>query len=50
MYHLLAEDKIAEQHILGKCCTCNSFGATKALLNGKNFILAITQLCNVQQV
>ena len=50
MYHLIAKDKIAEQHILGKYSNCNSFGVTKTLLNSKNFIVAITQLFNVQQV
>ena len=50
MYHLIAKDKIAEQHILGKYPNCNSFGVTKALLNSKNFTVAITQLFNVQQV
>ena len=48
MYHLIAKDKIAEQHILGKYSNCNSLGVTKALLNSKNFIVAITQLFNVQ--
>ena len=50
VYHLIAKDKIAEQHILGKYSNCNSFGATKALPNSKNIIIAITQLYNVQQV
>ena len=50
MYHLIAKDKIAQQHILGKYSNCNSFGVTKALLNGKNFKIAITQLYNVEQV
>ena len=50
MYHLLAKDKIAEQHISGKYSKCNSFGVTKAILNSKNFKVAITQLFNVQQV
>ena len=47
MYHLIAKDKIAEQHILGKYSNCNSFGATRALLNSNNLIVAITQLFNV---
>ena len=47
MYHLIAKDKVAEQHILGKYSNCNSFGVTKALLNSKNFRGAITQLYNV---
>ena len=36
MYHLIAKDKVAEQHILGKHCNCNSFGDTMALLNSRN--------------
>ena len=50
MYHLIVKDKVAEQYILGKYCNCNSFGVIKALLNSKNFKVAITQLYNVQQV
>ena len=50
MYHLIAKDKVAEQHILGKYCNCNSFGVTMALLNSQNFKVAITQLSKVQQV
>ena len=34
MYHLIAMNKVAEQHILGKYSNCKSFGVTKALLNG----------------
>ena len=47
---LIVKDKVAEQHILGKYCNCNSFGVTMDLLNSHNFKVAITQLCNVQQV
>ena len=25
IYHLIVKDKVAEQHILGKSCNCNSF-------------------------
>ena len=50
MYHLIAKNKIAEQHILGKCSNCNSFGVTMDLLNSHNFKVAITQLSKVQQV
>ena len=50
MYHLIAKDKVAEQHILGKYSNCNSFGVTKALLNGKNFKVAISQLHNMGQL
>ena len=50
MYHLIAKDKVAEQHILGKHSNCNSFGVTMALFNSQNFKVAITQLSKVQQV
>ena len=50
MYHLIAKDKVDEQHILGKYYNCNSFGVTMALLNTQNFKVAITQLSKVQQV
>ena len=49
MDHLIAKDKVAEQHIL-KHSNCNSFGVTMALLNSQNFKVAITQLSKVQQV
>ena len=32
MYHLIAKDKVAQQHILGKHSNCNNFGVTMALL------------------
>ena len=32
MDHLIAKDKVAEQHILGKHSNCNNFGVTMALL------------------
>ena len=50
MYHLIAKDKVAEQHILGKHSNCNSFGVTMALLNSQNFKVAITPLSKIQQV
>ena len=50
MYHLIAMDKVAEQHILGKHSNCSSFRVTMALLNSQNFKVAITQLSKVQQV
>ena len=31
--HLIAKDKVAEQHILGKYSNCNSFGVTIDLLS-----------------
>ena len=50
MYHLIAKNKVAEQHILGKYFNCNTFLVTIALLNSQNFKVAITQLSKVQQV
>ena len=50
MDHLIAKDKVAEQHILGKHSNCNGFGVTMALLNNQNFKVAIAQLSKVQQV
>ena len=50
MYHLIAKNKLAEQHILGKHSNCNTFLVTIALLNSQNFKVAITQLSKVQQV
>ena len=50
MYHLIAKNKVAEQHILGKHSNCNTFLVTIALLNSQNFKVAITQLSTVQQV
>ena len=50
MYHLIAKEKVAEQHILGKHSNCNGFGVTMALLNNQNFKVAIAQLSKVQQV
>ena len=48
MYHVIAKDKVAEQHILGKYSNCNR--VTMGLLNSQNFKVAITQLSEVQQV
>ena len=50
IYRLIAKDKVAEQHILGKYSNCTSFGVTMYLLNSHNFKVAITQLSNVQQI
>ena len=50
MYHLIAKNKVAEQHILGKHSNCNTFLVTIALLNSRNFKVVITQLSKVQQV
>ena len=49
MYHLIAKNKVAEQHILGKHSNCNTFLVTIAF-NSQNFKVAITQLSKVQQV
>ena len=50
MYHLIAKEKVAEQHILGKHPNCNGFGVTMALLNSQDFKVAITQLSKVREV
>ena len=50
MYHLIAKEKVAEQHILEKHSNCNGFGVTMALLNSQNFKVAITQLSKVREV
>ena len=54
MYHLIAKDKVVEQHILGKYSNCNSFGVDIYffcyLATSQNFKVAITQLSKVQQV
>ena len=50
MYHLIAKNKVAEHHFLGKHSNCNTFLVTIALLNSQNFKVAITQLSKVQQV
>ena len=42
MSHLIAKDKVAEQHIGGKACKCNSFGVMNPLL--KVAKIAITHL------
>ena len=42
MYHLIAKDKVAEQHISRKSCYCNSFGVMSPLL--KVAKIAITHL------
>ena len=44
MCHLVVQNKVAEQHFLGKYSNCNSFGVTMDLLNSKNFKVVITQL------
>ena len=44
MCYLVVQDKVAEQHILGKYSNCNSFGVTMNLINSKNFKVVITQL------
>ena len=33
MYHLAGTDKVAEQHILVKCCKCSHFGVISNLRN-----------------
>ena len=50
MYHLIAKDKVAEQHILGKYSNCNSFGVKSLYSPVRIFKVAITQLSKVRQV
>ena len=42
MCHLVVQNKVAEQHILGKYSNCNSIVVTIDLLNSKNFKVVIT--------
>ena len=42
MYHLIAKDKVAEQHICRKSSNCNTLGVMRALL--KVAKIAITHL------
>ena len=44
MCHVVVQNKVAKQYILGKYSNCNSFGVTVDLLNTKNFKVVITQL------
>ena len=44
MCQLAVQDRVAEQHVLGKYSKCNSFRVTMNLLNIKNFKVVITQL------
>ena len=50
MCHVVVQNKLAKQHILGKYSNCKIFGVTMDLLNIKNFTVVITWLQNVQQV
>ena len=49
-YYVIADPKVAEQHIYTKFSKCNSFQIISDLLNIENFKVAITQLCNESQV
>ena len=49
MYHLIAMDKVAEQHIEEKAATAIVWELMD-LLNSHNFKVAITQLSNMQQI
>ena len=42
--HLVVQNKVAEQHILGKYSNCDSFVVTMDLLNSENFKVVITQV------
>ena len=49
-YYVIADIKVAEQHIYTNFYKCNSFPITTDLLNSENLKVAITQLCNEPQV
>ena len=49
-YYVIADPKVAEQHIYTKFSKCNSFAITTDLLNSENLKVVITQLCNELQV
>ena len=44
MCHVVVQNKVAKQHVLGKYSNCNSFGVTMDLLITKNFKVVIIQL------
>ena len=50
MCHVVVQNKLAKQHVLGKYSSCKIFGVIMDLLNTKNFTVVITWLQNVQQV
>ena len=45
IYHLIVNDKVAEQHILGKYSNCNSFGVTMDVFNSQELLLSYA-MCN----
>ena len=45
-HHVVAIEKVAEQHILTKCSKCNTFQVIHDLVLSKNLKVAIIQLCN----
>ena len=49
-YYVIADPKVAEQHIYTKFSKCNSFQITTDLLNSDDLKVAITQLCHELQV
>ena len=44
--YVIADPKVAEQHIYTKFSKCNTFQAINDLVLNKNLKVAITQLCN----
>ena len=44
-HHATAMKRVAAQHVLTKCSTCNTFQVTSDLLNSENLKIAIAQLC-----
>ena len=49
-HHVVAMEKVAEQHIFRKCSKCNTFQVMNDLLLSKSLKVTITQLCNEPQV
>ena len=47
---LVAGGAVAGQHVLGRCCGCDSLGVPMALLNNQNFKVAIARLSRVRRV
>ena len=45
MHHLIAKDKVVEQHILRKSSNCNSFGVMSSLLEVAKIAITHLSLC-----
>ena len=45
-YYVIADPKVAEQHVYTNFCKCNSFQVITNLLNSDNLKIAIAHLLN----